>query len=136
MIKKKFAAAAIDEISETFVVYVAFIMEIMSIHLARKVQINRQRRNAHFLVNDKPAFKEIKRKITHEALNLLLREWIAAGKLAEELENSDRPCPDIENDTCKLECTLLIQFGLPCKCFLYHCLIRREPIALTLIHPR
>ena len=44
--------------------------------------INRQRRNAPFLITDKPIFKEIKRKITHEALNLLLPEWIAAVKLA------------------------------------------------------
>lgn len=98
--------------------------------------INRQRQNAPFLVNNKPAFKEIKRKIIHESLNLLLREWIAAGKLVEEIEKSDEPCPDIENDTCKLECALPIQFGLPCKCFLYHCLVRSEPISLTLIHPR
>lgn len=75
--------------------------------------INRQRRNAPFLVTDQPAFKEIKRKITHEALNLFLHEWIAAGNLAEELEKSDILCPDIENDTCKLECALPIQFGLP-----------------------
>ena len=37
--KKEFAAAAIDENSETFVVHMAFIMETMSIHPARKVQI-------------------------------------------------------------------------------------------------
>ena len=36
--------------------------------------INRQRRNAPLLIADKPLFKEIKRKITHEVLNLLLRE--------------------------------------------------------------
>ena len=98
--------------------------------------INRQRQNVPFLVTDKPAFKEIKQKITHEALNLLLREWIAAIKLAEELEKSDILCPDIENDTCKLECALSIQFGLPCKCFLYQYFVRSEPITLSLIHPR
>lgn len=65
-----------------------------------------------------------------------MREWIAAVKLAEELEKSDILCPDVENDTCKLECALPIQFGLPCKCFLYHCLDRSEPITPSLIHPR
>ena len=98
--------------------------------------INRQRRNAAFLVTNKPAFKEIKQKITHEGLNLFLRKWIAIVKLAEELEKSDIPCPDIENDTCKLECALPIEFGLPCKCSLYHCLISSKPIASLLIHPR
>ena len=91
--------------------------------------------NAPFLVNDKPAFKETKQKITYESLNLLLRELIAVGKLAEEIKKSDEPCLDIENDTCKLECALPIQFGVTCKYFLYHCLVWNEPIFLTLIHP-
>ena len=37
--KKEFAAAAMDEDSETFVVHVASIIETMSIHLAREAQI-------------------------------------------------------------------------------------------------
>ena len=65
-----------------------------------------------------------------------MREWIAAVKLAEELKKFDVPCPDIENDMWKLECTLPIQLGLPCKCFLYHCLIRGKPLTPSLIHPR
>ncbi len=46
------------------------------IEMARKHKdtINRQRRNAPLLVTDNLLFKEIKRKITHEAFNLLLRE--------------------------------------------------------------
>lgn len=46
------------------------------IEMARKHEdtINRQRQNAPLLTADKPLFKEIKRKITHETLNLLLRE--------------------------------------------------------------
>ena len=73
------------------------------IEMARKHEdtINRQRRNAPLLIMDKPLFKEIKRKITHEALNLLLREWISAGKLVEELHSSHEPAPAIDQDTCK-----------------------------------
>lgn len=62
---------------------------------------------------DKPLFKEIKRKITHEALNLLLRERISAGKLVKELTASHEPPPNIEHDTCKEKCALPIQYGLP-----------------------
>lgn len=78
------------------------------IEMARKHEdtINRQRQNAPLLIMDKPSFKEIKRKITHEALNLLLREWISAGKLVEELHSSHEPAPDIDQDTCKKECAL------------------------------
>lgn len=50
---------------------------------------------------DKPLFKEIKRKITYKALNLLLREWISAEKLVKELIASYEPPPTIEHDTCK-----------------------------------
>lgn len=39
LIKKEFAEAALDGNSETFVVYVASILEIISIHLAREAQI-------------------------------------------------------------------------------------------------
>lgn len=108
------------------------------IEMARKHEdtINRQRRNAPLLIMDKLLFKEIKRKITHEALNLLLREWISAGKLVEELISSHEPAPNIDQDTGKKECALPIQYGLPCKCFLYHCLVQDEVISSTLIHPR
>lgn len=47
---------------------------------------------------DKSLFKEIKQKITHEALNLLLRKWISAKKLVEELTASNKPPPNIEHD--------------------------------------
>ena len=96
--------------------------------------INRQLRHTPFFVTDKSVFKEIKREITYEVLNLLLLEWIAVVKLAEKLKKFNIPCLDIEKDICKLECILPIQFGLPCKCFFYQCLIRGKPITLSLIH--
>lgn len=108
------------------------------IEMARKHEdtINRQRRNAPLLVADKPLFKDIKQKITHEALNLILREWISAGKLVEDLIHSNERPPDIQRNTCKKECALPIQYGLPCKCFFYYCLIQEEVISPSLIHPR
>lgn len=65
-----------------------------------------------------------------------MREWVAAGKLIEELDSSHEPFPNIDQDTCKKECALPIQFGLPCKCFLYHCSVKDEIISSTLIYPR
>ncbi|MCJ1347103.1 hypothetical protein MMC31_005324 [Peltigera leucophlebia] len=58
--------------------------------------VNKQRGHVPRLVNDKPIFGEIKQFITHEASNLLLREWIATLSLAEELEESPQSCPSIE----------------------------------------
>ena len=71
--------------------------------------INCQRRNAPLLVANNPLFKEIKRKITHQALHLLLHEWISAGKLVEDLTILNEPPPDIEHNTCKKECPFPIQ---------------------------
>lgn len=98
--------------------------------------INKQRGNVPRLVNNKPAFREIKRSITHEALNLLLCEWIATMMLAEDLEQLNQPCPNIEGNRCRIECLLPVQFDLPCRCFLYHCLIEQKLISMSLIHPR
>lgn len=51
---------------------------------------------------NKPLFEEIKRKITYKALNLLLREWISAGKLVKEITASHmKPPPNIKQDTYK-----------------------------------
>lgn len=81
-------------------------------------------------------FHEIKRSITHEALNLLFRDWIATIKLAEDLEKSNQPCSNTERNRCRTECLLPVQFGLPCRCFLYHCLVEEKAIPMSLIHPR
>lgn len=84
---------------------------------------------------NKPLFEEIKRKITYKALNLLLREWISAGKLVKEITASHmKPPPNIEHDTYKKKCALSIQYGLLCKCFLYHCLVKNKVILSILIH--
>lgn len=87
------------------------------------------------MVADKPLFKEIKHKITHKVFNLLLREWISAEKLVEELTISNKLPSDILYNICKKECPLLIQYSLPCKCFLFHCLVEDNVISLSLIHP-
>ncbi len=106
--------------------------------MARKHKntINHQCRNAPLLIADKPLFKEIKRKIIHEALNLPLHEWISTGKLIEDLTISNKPPPNIQHNTCKKECPLSIQYGLPCKCFLFHCPVKNEVISPSPIHPR
>ncbi len=98
--------------------------------------ISRQRQSAPLLVADKLLFKEIELKITHETLHLLLREWISAEKLVEDFTISNKPPPDIQHNTCKKECPLSIQYGLPWKCFFFHCLIENEVISPSLIHPR
>lgn len=108
------------------------------IKMARKHKdiINGQRQNKPLLIADKPLFKEIKQKITHKALNLLLRKWISAGKPVEELAALHQPPPNIKHNICKKECALPIQYSLPCKCFLYYCLVQDKVISPVLIYPR
>ncbi len=88
-----------------------------------------------FWLRDKPLFKKIKQKNHFKALNLLLRMWISDGKLVETLTDSNKPPPNIQHDICKRKCRLPIQYGLPCKYFLYCCLVEDEIISLSLIHP-
>ena len=106
--------------------------------MARKHKdtINCQRQNAPLLVANKLFFKEIKYKITYKALNLLLREWISTRKLVEDLIILNKSPPDIQHNICKKEYSLPIQYGLPCKYFLFYCLIEDEVISPLLIHPR
>ena len=100
-----------------------------------KVIINWQTQNAPFWLRDKLLFKEIKQKNHFEALNLLLRKWISAGKLVEKLTDSNKPPPNIQHDICKRKCKLPIQYSLLCKYFLYFCLVKDEIMSLSLIHP-
>ena len=37
---------------------------------------------------------------------------------------------------CVLDCSLPLQYGLPCKCWLYQCIAEDVHIPISLIHPR
>ncbi|WP_375467270.1 hypothetical protein [uncultured Nostoc sp.] len=41
-----------------------------------------------------------------------------------------------KGNRCSLECELLMQFQLPCQCWLYRCVVDNIPIPISLIHPR
>lgn len=98
--------------------------------------ISKQCGNVPRLVNDKPVFSKIKRSITHEALNLLLRECVATMKLAGDLEKSNQSYPSIVRNRFRADNLLPIEFGLPCQRFLYHCLMEQKAILMSLIHPK
>lgn len=53
-----------------------------------------------------------------------------------EDSSTNQSCPSIGGNRCRAECLLPVQFGLPCQCFLYHCLVEQKAIPMSLIHPR
>lgn len=57
-------------------------------------------------------------------------------KIVEDLTILNELPPDIQGNTCTKECPTPIQYSLPCKCFLFHCLVEDEVILPSLIHPR
>ena len=80
------------------------------------------------------AFSKISPYITYEAMDLVLREWNAAKRWFEDVENEKVEAPEAE--ACEQACDLPNQYSLPCKCWLFFCIPEGIPIPLSLIHPR
>ena len=98
--------------------------------LDQKILCNQQRiRNPRLI--DRNAFTLLIGKITHHAISLVSRELDAAKSLAERIL-SIVPV----GGSCVYDCELPLRYGLPCKCWLYKCIIDSVPIPVSLIHPR
>ena len=114
------------------------------------------RRKSSVLLNPQ-VFHLLDRKVTHYALELLKKEWkvtsewpgtIFRGRPSFLLEETGQegeaegpengpPLPDVHlGPVCLLACPLPLRFSLPCRCWLFHCLRNRNPIPLSLLHPR
>jgi hypothetical protein len=77
--------------------------------------INQQRRTTLRLL-DSAAFSAVKSKLTHYALELSSREWSAAKKMANDIEEGKEE--EFEFDPCvgcTFGCELPARFSLPCK---------------------
>lgn len=88
-----------------------------------------------YLINNNK-FNSIIGKITHQAIDLISRKLDAVKKLAEEIAYGTESGIEPVGESCVYNCELLPQYGLPCKCWLYCCVIDFSPIPISLIHPR
>ena len=102
---------------------------------SHEYEINRQKTNLPRSIDmSRDAFKKISPFITHEAVELVLREWNFAKRWYEDVFEGKEEAP--EAACCKKGCTQPSQYSLPCACWMYECLPRNIPIPLSLIHPR
>lgn len=93
---------------------------------------------------DHQAFALLKGKITHAAINMISKE-LNFAKIAVEKFNhqisfgippGDSAIVEPPGDKCIAECELPLRFRLPCKCWLYQCVVDSMAIPISLVHPR
>ena len=113
--------------------------EVNRLTLAHETDINNQRRKLPGLMN-RSAFGGVLTLITHQAIEMLEREWNAASKWDLDLTDDDADevlsAPNAPEEGCQLSCSLPLRYGLPCKCWLFQCVRMELPIPISLIHPR
>ena len=97
-------------------------------------RINTQKAKLSIYMNRK-LFKDIDAKITHQAIDMVTQEWVVMMEWSKAIEAGKEEEPE-GDDECLLKCSLSKQFGLPCKCFLYACMVDERPIPMLLIHSR
>ena len=105
--------------------------------LGRQVddRINRQRESLPRLV-DKEVFELVIKKITHEALDLVIGVLIEAKSHLDTLAIEQRDYDFSPEAGCQLSCPLPLRYGLPCKCWLAHFYDHGVPVPLEIFHPR
>ena len=90
------------------------------------ILVNQQRINNPRLM-DRSAFKDLIGLITHQAIDLISRELDVAKLLAEEFNQqvSFAETAPIEpsGEDCMYDCELPSRYGLPCRCWLYRCVV-------------
>lgn len=109
--------------------------QIEELVVSHQYEIDRQKRNLpRSIDSSREAFAKISPYITHEAVEMVLREWNIAKRWYEDFLDGKKEAP--EGACCKKECDLPLQYGLPCGCWLFGCILPGIPIPLSLIHPR
>jgi hypothetical protein len=98
-------------------------------------RINRQRESIPRLV-DKEVFELVIKKITHEALDLVMGVLIEAKSHLDTLAIEQRDYDFSPEASCQLSCPLPLRYGLPCKCWLAHFYDHGVPVPLEIFHPR
>ena len=73
-----------------------------------------------------PAFRDLRMAIANKALGMIAQEWDSLYQMA----------PKSLQDLGLCECSLLLQYGLPCRHHLYHFYLSGQAIPRSCCHPR
>ena len=87
-------------------------------------------------VLDRSAFKLMIGQVTHTAIDLISIELLALTALQRDDDEAVQRLALVEPPVCQLDCTLPIQYGLPCRCFIARAINQGLALPLSLIHPR
>lgn len=109
--------------------------EVKNEQIEQEIEINKQRITNPRLI-DRDFFKNLTGLITHQAIDLMSQELDAAKKIAEELLYGIASIVEPTGEGCVHDCKMPLRYGLPCKCWLYDCVVGYTPIPISLIHPR
>ncbi len=100
-----------------------------------ETELERQKRNNPRSIDaSRPFFRALLGHVTHQAIELVHAELIAAKGWNLDVDDEVSQAP--LRDSCHKACHLPKRYSLPCKCWLYHCVVEDTPIPLSLIHPR
>jgi hypothetical protein len=98
-------------------------------------EINNNRRTLPRLL-DRTAFTNVGHMLTHYALDIAMKEWSAAKRLADNIEDGKEEL-DFELFTdCTKGCAAPARFSIPCQHWLYPAAKNGTAIPLSLFHPR
>jgi hypothetical protein len=98
-------------------------------------RINSQREGDRRL-NDSVGFRECEGKITWESLDLARPEWTEAKRLSDRVDTGEDIFEFDPAKGCQHNCTIIIQFGIPCRHWMCYFFRRALPLPVSIFHPR
>ncbi len=109
--------------------------EVSEVIYTYETELKRQKRNNPRSIDaSRSFFKALLGHVTHQAIELVHAELIAAKGW--NLDVNDEVSQAPLRDSCQKACHLPKRYSLPCKCWLYRCVVEDTSIPLSLIHPR
>ncbi len=111
------------------------VEEVDEVIYIYETELERQKRNNPRSIDaSRPFFRALLGHVTHQAIELVHAELIAAKGWNLDVDDEVSQAP--LRDSCHKACHLPKRYSLPCKCWLYRCVVEDTPIPLSLIHPR
>jgi hypothetical protein len=99
-------------------------------------RINDNRKNNPTLM-DLEAFVYTRSKLTHYAIDKTMAKWRATKDFSDVINSCDEDPFEFDKAIgCPCKCELPLRFGLPCKHWMLPFYLRKEPLSLSLFHPR